>query len=569
MSGRSRLTFWTLAFVQCVLWFVFAEISQEFVYGLNHSERPLLPILGVMVLAFVLYLVCAFQFWNEKKWLKSWHILLVAIVMRVPLIFWSSPVQEIDYYRYIWDGRALMAGVSPYRFSPVELEKISGQAEEDRPEDAAKLIRVFEQSPALHTAFQRIDHREVPTIYPPASQLIFALAALITPEQAPIQTHLVMIRWIMSFLDLGLVVLLLSFLKRRQLPLGRVIVYAWCPLVLKEFANSAHMDVIAIFLVTAAWLTLVGAAGEKVKWPGWRVVLSAVLWSGAVLAKWFPLVLAPLLLSFGWKKWRWRFGFPVLAALLVIGTGIQLSRIEVEDPVEKSARHDELTGLRTFFTRWEMNDFVFSLVRENLSIKNAEKTSGLQKRDPWYLIMPEKFRYDWNAAFRNAAARIGLEKAVPDPAFLTAQIVSALIISVVVLWLSLRSWPENGMGEELARRMFLILAVSWYVMATQNPWYWAWALPFVIFAKSRVWLLVSGASLIYYLRFWLIYQYPTPIWRGLDGEQIFDDIIVWLEHLPILLLLLFSGIISRVYASNTKRGVRPYANSHKIDSIKA
>ncbi len=562
MPGQSRLTFWILALVQCVLWFIFAEISQEFVYGINHDQRPLLPILGVMALAFVLYLFCVFLFWYEKKWLKSWHILLVAVVMRVPLIFWSSPVQEIDYYRYIWDGRALMAGVSPYRFSPADLDKILGQAEEDRPEDAAKLIGIMESSSAMKIAFRRIDHRQVPTIYPPASQLVFAIAAFITPEQAPILTHLIMIRWIMSFLDMGVVILLLSFLKQRQLPLGRVIVYAWCPLVLKEFSNSAHMDVIAIFLVTAAWLVLVGARSKKMELPGGKVVLSAVLWSGAVLAKWYPLVLAPLLLSFGWKKWRWRFAAPVLAALLVIGTGFQLSRIDAKNTVEESAEHDELTGLRTFFTRWEMNDFVFSLLRENLSIRNAEKTSGLQKRDPWYVVVSKEFRHDWNSSFRNMAARIGLEKAVSDPAFLTAQIFAALIISGVVLWLSLRPWPDETMGEELARRIFLILAVSWYVMATQNPWYWAWALPFVAFAKSRLWLLVSGVSLIYYLRFWLIYQYPSPIWRGLDGEQIFDDIVVWLEHLPILLLLLFSGIISRVHASNRKRSIGLPANSH-------
>lgn len=562
MSGQSRLTFWILALVQCVLWFIFAEISQEFVYGINHGQRPLLPILGVMALAFVLYLFCVFLFWNEKKWLKSWHILLVAVVMRVPLIFWSNPVQEIDYYRYIWDGKALVAGVSPYRFSPADLDKTSGQAEEDRPEDAAKLIGIIESSSAIKIAFRRIDHREVPTIYPPASQLVFAIAAFITPEQASIRTHLVMIRWIMSFLDLGIVILLLSFLKRRQLPLGRVIVYAWCPLILKEFSNSAHMDVIAIFLVTAAWLVLVGARSKKMEWPGGKVVLSAVLWSGAVLAKWYPLVLAPLLLSFGWKKWRWRFALPVLAALLVIGTGVQLSRIDAKNTVEESAEHDELTGLRTFFTRWEMNDFVFSLLRENLSIRNAKKTSGLQKRDSWYVIVSKEFRHDWNSSFRNIAARIGLEKAGSDPAFLTVQIFAALIISGVVLWLSLRPWPDETMGEELARRIFLILAVSWYVMATQNPWYWAWALPFVVFAKSRLWLLVSGVSLIYYLRFWLIYQYPSPIWRGLDGEQIFDDIVVWLEHLPILLLLLFSGIISRVHASNRKRSVGIPANSH-------
>jgi hypothetical protein len=77
--------------------------------------------------------------------------------------------------------------------------------------------------------------------------------------------------------------------------------------------------------------------------------------------------------------------------------------------------------------------------------------------------------------------------------------------------------------------------------ATQNPWYWTWALPVVVFA-SRPWLLVSGFALIYYLRFWFIYEFPKAILvGGLNGQQFFDEVVVWIEHLPPLLavLLLF------------------------------
>jgi len=564
MTRRTRILFWILGIAQCVAWLVFARISQSFEFGLNHTQRPLLPILGVMASAFLLYLVCVLRFWNEKKWPGTGPILLLSVLLRVPLIFWSNPVQEIDYYRYLWDGRTVLSHVSPYQFSPADLDEWRKQNPETRPATVAGLITVLDSSRAIDTLFKRIDHREVPTVYPPMSQLVFALAAWATPAQSPLSIHLIVIRGLMAALDLGIVILLLIWLRCRHLPLGRALVYAWCPLVLKEFSNSGHMDVIAVFLVTACWLLLSINATNPSKWPGWRVVMAALLWSGAVLAKWYPLVLGPVLLSFGWKKWRWRFAPATVLALTLIGVGFQFSRPKIIQQGEASTHHGELAGLRTFLTRWEMNDLAFGVIRENLNVRQTGKDI-LKTSEPWYSVVPQNLRLPWDSFFRNIASRRGVDDSATDPAFLTAQIISGLGVLGMALWFSLRPWPLLETGEALGRRFFLVLATFWYLSATQNPWYWTWALPFAIFARSRIWLLVSGASLIYYLRFWLIYHYPSPFWRGLSGERIFDEIIVWFEHLPILLLLLFSGINSGTQASNKKRWnqllTRPHSQS--------
>ena len=47
----------------------------------------------------------------------------------------TTPIMEIDYYRYLWDGKVLATGVSPYRYSPSDvLEKrvIEDRQYEDR-----------------------------------------------------------------------------------------------------------------------------------------------------------------------------------------------------------------------------------------------------------------------------------------------------------------------------------------------------------------------------------------------------------------------------------------------------
>ena len=70
---------------------------------------------------------------------------------------WGEPMLSDDVYRYVWDGRVQLEGVHPYRYAPVD--------------------------PALGTlrdahVFPRINHPEVPTIYPPLAQSLFAGLAL-------------------------------------------------------------------------------------------------------------------------------------------------------------------------------------------------------------------------------------------------------------------------------------------------------------------------------------------------------------------------------------------------------
>jgi hypothetical protein len=56
---------------------------------------------------------------------------------------------------------------------------------------------------------------------------------------------------------------------------------------------------------------------------------------------------------------------------------------------------------------------------------------------------------------------------------------------------------------------------------------------------SRPWLLVSGFALIYYLRFWFVYEFPQPNQvGGLKGQRFFDEVVVWAEHsLPLCALV--------------------------------
>lgn len=526
MNGE-RVAFRLLAVGQLAAWSVFAVISCGFRFGSESGTRPFGAFYGLLAISFILYFATLFRFWKKGEEVVSWRtVLLWAALFRLPLVFASHPVQEIDYYRYLWDGRCLVAGVSPYEYSPAELDRLRN-AVDPMPGPARELVEILDQSSSWETIFSRIDHREVATIYPITSQIVFAASVWLLPDAAPVFARLVVWRIVLTLFDLGVVVLLLGWLRRLGAPPARAILYGWCPLVLKEFANAAHMDVIAIFFVVATGALLACVAGKETSSPGGRVWMAWAAWTAGVLAKWYPLLLAPLLLSYGWSRWRWKSLAPAAMALFLIAAVVFVPLLR-----EKSDPGREAEGMRTFLERWEMNDLIFSIVREN--VKRREQATG-GRLDPWYSVLPDSWREVWHVAVGFIMEKAGLAVET-DIAFRTAQGVSAMIILSAATWLSLWRWPPGGAGvEEWGMRCFWLLAVAWYLSATQNPWYWCWALPFAVFVRSRIVWAVAAFATLYYLRFWLIYRYPETAWLGLSGSRWFDEVIVWFEHGPILI----------------------------------
>ena len=98
--------------------------------------------------------------------------------------FWRS-----TSYRYIWDGAATLEGASPYRYSPEQVLSVKPDAHlAGRPATPGRLLR--EKNAALGTILSRVHYGELPTIYPPVSQAVFAIAVFVTPARADVFTHI-------------------------------------------------------------------------------------------------------------------------------------------------------------------------------------------------------------------------------------------------------------------------------------------------------------------------------------------------------------------------------------------
>ena len=100
-----------------------------------------------------------------------WLIVGSGFIFRLTLLL-SDPIEEIDLYRYLWDGSVTIQGISPFRYSPHQV--LAASADSDLPDDLAQLVRLRDSAPEMTTILKKVHFGELPTIYPPVSQAVFA-----------------------------------------------------------------------------------------------------------------------------------------------------------------------------------------------------------------------------------------------------------------------------------------------------------------------------------------------------------------------------------------------------------
>ena len=190
--------------------------------------------------------------------------IVFAILFRLSIVF-SPPYLSDDIYRYIWDGRVQAAGINPYRYIPA----------------APELAHLRDD--AIYPHINRRDYAH--TIYPPVAQIVFLLTTRISESVTWMKLTMVFFEAVAVW---AVAQLLMSFGLARE----RILLYAWHPLAIWEFAGSGHVDAIAIAFIALAFL-----AWRRNAHLGAGVALAC-----AVLTKLIPLVLFPALLRQGrWK----------------------------------------------------------------------------------------------------------------------------------------------------------------------------------------------------------------------------------------------------------------------------
>jgi hypothetical protein len=538
-----------LGFLSLACHAAITEQSFRFIIGEGHPDRPILGVLGWIAAVYALYLAAWVtvrrttldqdsQLTHRASTGAPSPLAIIvgfAIAFRVVQVF-GNPIQEIDIYRYLWDGRVSLAGINPYRFSPEEvLHEAGGRRMPDnrlrwetapRSRDGERLAELLAH-PAVADIFLTVHHATVPTIYPPLSQGVFVVAAALTPVDLSLDQHLLVMKVLLLLFDLGTMGLLIVLLRTLGKPTSWCLAYAWCPLVIKEVANSGHLDAIAVFFTTLTVLLQV-----RKRWAS-----AALCWAAAILAKVYPLILFPLFLRHAWL----RGGRAALLRLLTITPGILAAtylllwpQSPASNPVDSAGSSSPFQGLQVFLVEWEMNDLVFHTLYLGVdACLGAETRARIVEQDFW----PHR------TATASPADRVPIE-----PAFVLTYVLVALVLGGFVLWWSFRRMNATTSrdspsveADRLVEGVFLTLALLFLLGPTANPWYLLWMLTFLPWARLRCWILLPGLVFQYYLRFWFCYHFPEGVTvpgSSRDGLAYFDEVWLWIEYLPFFVVLL-------------------------------
>jgi alpha-1,6-mannosyltransferase len=212
--------------------------------------------IGLLLLAGILYVIAVFLVERFRLGRAAMIVILSGTVLFRLVLLLANPSSSLsdDVYRYQWDGRVQRAHLNPYVVFP------------SSPELAWLLNPNNPEPPGVDT----------PTIYPPLSEFAYRMIETV-PGYKRVST----------ILDLGCVGVLMLLLAAMNLPLHRVLAYAWNPAVLLSFAMSGHFDPLAIITLLMALFFLVRN----------RPKLSIAALALAFLSKLFPVLLLPAFLK--------------------------------------------------------------------------------------------------------------------------------------------------------------------------------------------------------------------------------------------------------------------------------
>lgn len=404
---------------------------------------------------------------REAMWLG----LCCALVAGVGLAL-APPILSDDVFRYLWDGRVTLSGTSPYRYAP------------DDPHLA----------PLRDALWRRVNNPEIPTIYPPAAQALFALCDAIAHTPLPVKAAMLAAHLA--------TVPLVARLAPATMTSRATLVFALCPLALTESALSGHVDAVVGLAIAAAVLALHRS----------RAFVAVLFVALASATKLVGLALAPLVALRNRRA-------ALLAVLLSLAPLLALAG---------AGGSETMGGLGNYARRWRGNEGAF-VVLEGVASVAVDAVAALTGSTPTHLRVPalrgpiEALR---GTSLDPRAGLNGPKKSVPDPTDFQRSYVAGLLARALALALvmGLALWLVRSKAEPLvAARLVLLVAL---LLAPQlHPWYLLWLVPLECAAGGLAGLVWTVSALVAYAPAdrWL----GERVWAEPDGAGVAVHGLVW------------------------------------------
>ena len=455
------------------------QMANGFYYDVNNND---MPTIAFLFLFGVIFLFVSFLAWKISKNPPQKHtlkwIILFSILFRI-IILPGELIHESDAYRYIWDGKALLHGINPYKYAPADLfmyengyvddyydeyHEVTIKAKVFTDKDAQNLdtlIRLRDENPIY---YNRIGHWQVPTIYPPVAQLLFVLPVWVNSHS------IVLMKFFFAVFDIASLFLIIGLLNHFHKNPSMCILYGWSPLVLFEISNGGHYDSIPIFFTLLSLFLYV-----KCHW--WKGTCVLAL---ATLSKFFSGVLLPILIR-PLKK------FHVLFFGLIV--------FQIYAPFimwDQTGIAGVFQGLATYNEQWSYNSSFFVLI---------------------YMLL-ERVSFDWTQTL------------------LPAKVITGCLYLVVLAILTIKK-SKNDL--DIIHKCFLAIAILFIMNPVADPWYYCWVMPFLCFFPYKSWYLLSGLLMLGYLNF------HSDLWIS-DVRYWKIPLISWITYVPFFACLMIEGI---------------------------
>lgn len=437
---------------------IYAVLTSYFSVNLELHDHPISQFIRLLsvsriFLGLLFFIAVYFVLKSGLKKKIFYLALLISLIAKLILIFFSEPILEDDYNRYLWDGAVTAKGINPFLYSPQE-------SSINQIEDEEIKSTLLELKNEAGSYFDNINHPHLRTIYPVMSQLSFAAAYLID------SFSLITWRFVLLVFDLitlGLLLLILSFLGKR---IELSIIYWLNPIILHEFFNASHMDLLVLPPILIAVYFFMKN----------KEYFSTSFLAIAAGFKIFPIVLIPLF----FRNFLPNFKKLLFHSFLFIILMLILFYPVYTSPLDKSF------GLVKYSISWTNNEALYNIIKEVVYFLHNNLLSGLN--------------------CRSCITRYAI----------------IFIFSAIVLVFSRKQIQDSS---DLLKRITIVLAFMYFLSPTQFPWYFAWIIPFLVFEHKYSLLAYPILLPLYHLKVdaeFLIYVQHIPIFLWFCWELYHD-----------------------------------------------
>lgn len=412
-----------LALFSLILYFIFAYHLER------HNFLQLLTLYsGLFVLAYFII--------NRKR-LEYWFLTGIGVFFRLIFIF-AIPNLSQDFYRFLWDGRLVAQGVSPYLFTPtmffensLTLDTIPGL-----------LAGAEVTMPQAHLLYSGMGSLSAGNFsnYMPLNQFIFAIAAIFT-EYSVIGSVLIL-RIFIILADVGILFYGQRILKRLEVSRRNIYWYFLNPFIIIELTGNLHFEGVMLFFLL---------------WGLYSLFKGKYIWAATIIGisisvKLLPLLLLPLFINYFYNTKRYSAKNPRKEEL----------------PFQGLVRFYAMTAAVVIFTFLPFLSFEF--------LQNYFSTLSL-----WFQ------NFEFNGSIYYVIRWIGYQIYRYN---IIATIGKILPVIVVLFILGLVFYNRKKNANERAREQLftaMLFAVSFYFLlsTTVHPWYIATPLLISIFTKYK------------------------------------------------------------------------------------